>query len=78
MWFLGFVCPHPLVHGGHLVLLGATGGGVARRDPANGHLGMTFALRALHPHELHVVVLIEAERHSLRHFGGDADLREMR
>lgn len=72
VWFLR---PHPLVDGRHLVLLGATGRRVARRDPAHGHLGVTFALRTLHPHELHVVVLVEAERHPLGHLRRDAHLR---
>lgn len=63
------------MHGGHLVLLGATGGGVTCRDPADCHLSVTFALWTLHPHKLHVVVLVEAKRHPLGHLGCDTHLQ---
>lgn len=68
--------PYPLVHGRHLVLLGATRGGVPRRHPADGHLGVTFALRTLHPHKLHVVVLVEAKRHPLGHLSSNTHLQQ--
>lgn len=60
----------------HRVVLRVAGRGVARGHPAHGHLGVAFALRTLHPHKLHVVVLVEAEGHPLRHLGRDADLQQ--
>lgn len=67
--------PYPLVHGWHLVLLCVTWGGVPRRHPADGHLSVTFALRTLHPHKLHVVVLVEAKRHPLGHLSSNTHLQ---
>lgn len=71
------VCsPYPLVHGGSRagVLFGPTGGRVTSGHTADRHLRMAFALRPLHAHKLHVVVLVEAKRHLLCHAGGHTHL----
>lgn len=66
---------HPLLDGrGLIVLLSATGRRVPCGHPTDRHLRMTFALRTLHAHKLHVAVLVEAERHPLCHLGGHAHL----
>lgn len=64
------------MHGGHLILLSATGRRVSGRDPAHGHLGVTFALWPLHPDKLHVVVFVEAKGHALSHLSRYANLRD--
>lgn len=63
------------MHGRHLVFLGATWGGVPRRHPADSHLSVPLALGTLHPHKLHVVVLIEAKRHPLGHLSSNTHLQ---
>lgn len=71
------VCgPYPLMHGRSRagVLFGPTGGRVTSGHTADRHLRMALALRSLHAHELHVVVLVEAKRHLLCHAGGHAHL----
>lgn len=65
---------HSLMKGGILIFLCPAGRRVSGGHPTDGHLSVTFALRTLHPHKLHVVVLVEAERHTLSHLSCYANL----